>query len=167
MKRKLSRTYFRGMGSFFFGFCNAIFCRQLQWTSKKFVHKKIQELVNFWQNIIKIIDLVYLFIKIIGMKGQLGLSGFMELVSLFWGILYRFLCIYRVIYLTDLSAGFIAIKTTKKKIYIYFLFFRNNLAGPVNLVKLAWTSKSQYLFEKLCCLLHPTWKNFCEEFLKW
>ena len=28
------------------------------------------------------------------------------------------------------------------------LLFRNNLAGPVNLVKLAWKSRSQYLFEK-------------------
>ena len=30
VKENLSRTCFRGMGSFFFGFCNTIFCRHLQ-----------------------------------------------------------------------------------------------------------------------------------------
>ena len=35
--------------------------------------------------------------------------------------------------------------------------FRNNLAGPVNLVKLAWMSRSQYLFKNfLVCLLYLT-----------
>ena len=42
--------------------------------------------------------------------------------------------------------------------------FRNNLAGPVNLVKLAWMSRSQYLFEKnFFCLFYPTWTNFSEK----
>ena len=63
-----------------------------------------------------------------------------------------FFCIHRVIYLADLSAGFITKKipkfTIKRKKYIYILSFRNNLAGPVNLVKLAWKSRSQYVFEK-------------------
>ena len=35
-------------------------------------------------------------------------------------------------------------KKFRKKVII---LFRNRLAGPVNLVKLAWTSRSQYLFE--------------------
>ena len=61
-----------------------------------------------------------------------------------------FFCIYRVIYLTDLYAGFIKTKITKpinfwKQV---ILLFRNHLAGPVNLVKLAWTSRSQFFFEK-------------------
>ena len=34
---------------FFFGFCNTIFCRHLQWTSKKCVYELIQELLNFSQ----------------------------------------------------------------------------------------------------------------------
>ena len=78
VKGELFRTYFRKMGSFF-GFCNTIFCRHLQWISKKFFHKKIQELLNFHRNVTKIIDLVYLFIKITGIKGQLSGSSFMEL----------------------------------------------------------------------------------------
>ena len=36
VKGKLSRTNFGEMGSFFFGFCNTLFCRHLQWISKKF-----------------------------------------------------------------------------------------------------------------------------------
>ena len=42
--------------------------------------------------------------------------------------------------------------------------FRNKLPGPVNLVKLAWKSRSKYLFEKnLFGLLYPTWTNFSEK----
>ena len=48
VKGKLPRTYFGEMGSFFFGFCNTIFCRNLQ-----FFHKEIQELVNFQRNVKK------------------------------------------------------------------------------------------------------------------
>ena len=44
------------------------------------------------------------------------------------------------------------------------LLLRNNLAGPVSLVKLAWKSRSQYWFEKkLFGLLYPTWTNFSEK----
>ena len=75
-----------------------------------------------------------------GIKGQLCKSSFTELASLF-GFCNVFFCIYRVIYLTDLYAGFIKTKITKptkkklrKKV---ILLFRNHLAGPVNLVKLA------------------------------
>ena len=82
VKGKLSRTYFREMGSFF-GFCNTIFCRHHQWTSKKYVHEYIQKLLNFQRNVTKIIDLVYLVIKITGIKGQLSGSSFMELESFF------------------------------------------------------------------------------------
>ena len=68
------------------------------------------------------------------------------MASFFFGF-----CIYRVISLTDLSAGFITTKIPKVKKKNFekknILLFRNNLAGPVNLVKLAWTSRSQYLFE--------------------
>ena len=42
--------------------------------------------------------------------------------------------------------------------------FRNNLTGPVNLVKLPWKSRSQLLFEKkLFGLLYPTWTSFSEK----
>ena len=40
-------------------------------------------IAQFQQNVTKIIDLVYLFIKITGIKGQLSGSGFMELGSFF------------------------------------------------------------------------------------
>ena len=106
-------------GVFFFGFCNTIFCRHLQWISKKFFHEKIQELLNFHRNVTKIIDLVYLFIKITGIKGQLSGSSLMELVSFFFGFCNVF-CINRVIYLADLSAGFITKKIPK------FTFFLEN-----------------------------------------
>ena len=79
-------------------------------------------------------DLVYLFIKIIGIKGQLSMSNIMELM-------YFVFCIYRVIYLTDLSAGFITTKNHTTVIFFIFkyliILFENDLAGPVNLVKLA------------------------------
>ena len=109
-------------GVFFFGFCNTIFCRHLQWISKKFFHKKNQKLLNFQQNVTKIIDLVYLFIKITGIKGQLSGSSFMELGS-FFGFCNVFFCIYRVIYLADLSAGFI----TKKNPKINFFCVENKI----------------------------------------
>ena len=60
-------------------------------------------------------------------------------------------------------------KKSKKSQFLFFenkkmLLFRNNLAGSVNLVKLAWKSRSQYLFEKkLFGLLYPTWTNFSEK----
>ena len=80
VKGKLTRTYFWEMGSFFFfGFFNTIFCRHLQWISKKFFHEQIQKLLNFQRNVTKIIDLVYLFIEITGIKGQLSKSSCMEL----------------------------------------------------------------------------------------
>ena len=51
-------------------------------------------------------------------------------------------------------------KNLKKKI----LSFRNNLAGHVNLVKLAWKTRSHYLFgKKLFGLLYQTWTNFSEQ----
>ena len=123
VKGELFRTYFREMGSFF-GFCNTIFCRHLQWISKKFFHKKIQELLNFQQNVTKIIDLVYLFLKITGIKAQLSGSSFMELGSYFFGFCNVFFCIYRVVYLADLSAGFIT-KTNPK--INHFFFFENKI----------------------------------------
>ena len=82
VKGELFRIYFREMGSFF-GFCNTIFCRHLQWISKKFFHEKNQKLLNFQRIVTKIIDLVYLFIKINGIKGQLSGSSFTELGSFF------------------------------------------------------------------------------------
>ena len=108
-------------------------------------------MLKFQQNVTKIIDLVYLLIRITSIKGQLSGSSFMEL-GIFLGFCNVFFCIHRVIYLVDLSAGFI----TKKNPKIHKFFFlnkkillsRNRLAGSVNLVKLAWKSRSQYLFEK-------------------
>ena len=55
---------------------------------------------------------MYLFIKIYGITGQLSRSSFMELV-IFFRFCNFFFCIYRVIYLTDLYAGFITTKITK------------------------------------------------------
>ena len=74
-----------------------------------------------------------------GIKRQLCKSSFTELAS-FFGFCNVFFCIYRVIYLPDLYAGFIKTKITKpiKKIKKkVILLFRSHLAGPVNLVKLA------------------------------
>ena len=92
-------------GVFFFRFCIAIFCRHLQRTSKKFVHKEVLELLNFGQNVKNIIDLVYCLLKINGMKGQLGRSSFMELERFFTIPFFRFFLtffgIYRGIYITD------------------------------------------------------------------
>ena len=59
---------------------------------------------------------VSFFIKITGIKGQLSGSGFMEL-RIFFFFSFRFcnvsFCIHRVIYLADLSAGFITKKNPK------------------------------------------------------
>ena len=112
-------------GVFFFGFCNAIFCRHIQWTSKKFVHKQIQEWLYFWQNVTKIIDLVYIFIKINGFKGQLGRPSFMELLFfLFLRFCNGVFASSGWIYLTDLSAGLITTKNHKtppKNIKLFLL----------------------------------------------
>ena len=75
-----------------------------------------------------------------------------------------------MIYLADLSAGFTTNKNPKiynKKILKKKYYFRNNLAGPVNLVKLAWKSRSQYVFEKnfLAFYIQPGQilvKRFCQ-----
>ena len=151
VKGKLSRTSFKGMASFFFfGFCNTFFWRHLQWTSKKLAHEQIQELLNFSRKLSKLIDQMHLFMKMYGIKGQLCKSSFTELASLFW-FCNVFFCICRVIYLNDLYTRFIKTKITKlnkqKLRKNVIILFRNHLAGPVNLVKLAWPSRSKYLFE--------------------
>ena len=59
MKRKLSRTYFREMGSFFFSFSDFVTQYFVDFFSehpKSLFLEKIQELLKFLQNI----DLVYL-----------------------------------------------------------------------------------------------------------
>ena len=103
-------------------------------------------------NITKRIDIVYLVKLFMVKKGQLCMSSFKELVSYFslLDFVMFFFYIYRVIYLIDLSARFITTKITKLIIFVRklnILLFRNNLAGSVNLVKLAWMSWSQYLLE--------------------
>ena len=92
-------------------------------------------------------DLLYPFTKINGFKGQLDRSSFMGSVNFFLlDFVTFFFCIYIVIYLPDLSAGFIATKNHKTQI-LFFSFkknllycLKNKLAGPVNLVKLACTT---------------------------
>ena len=82
-----------------------------------------------------------------------------------WVFFFRFsnifFCFYRVIYLTDLSAGFVTTKKSKSSQFSLFFIFKemiillkNNLAGSLNLVKLAWTCRSHYLFENNCFVFY-------------
>ena len=77
---------------------------------------------------------MYNFFEIIGRVTEATLIKF-SLVTLLFGI-------YRVISLTDLSTGFIKPKITKitnlKKFNNKIILFLVHIAGPVNLVKLAW-----------------------------
>ena len=123
-------------------------------------------MLNFQQNVTKIIDLVYLFIKITGVKGRLSGSSLMELGSFFGFCNVFFASTGWIIYLTSLQAS-PPIKSQNSQFFFLkkkTLFSRKNLAGPVNLVKLAWKSRSQYVFEKkLFGFLYPTWTNFSEK----
>ena len=123
VKGKLFRTYFGEMGSFFFfGFCNTIFCRHLQWISKKFFHEEIQELLNFQRNVTKKRPSVsfhkYYWYQRTTQWVKLYIIGEFFFSSDF----VMFFCIHRVIYLADFSAGFIT-----KKIQKFTFFFENKI----------------------------------------
>ena len=94
---------------------------------------------------------MYLFIKITGIKGQLSGSSFMELGSFFGFVTVFFLHLQGVLFSWPLCRLHHQ-KKSQNSIFFFWklniLSFRNILAGPVNLVKLAWKSRSQYLFEK-------------------
>ena len=50
----------------------------------------------------------------------------------------------------------------------YIILFTNNLAGPVNLVKLAWTSRSQYLLKIMFLSFTYNLAKFqWKDFFKW
>ena len=91
-------------------------------------------------------------------------------IGVFFRILQRFFCIHRVIYLADLSAGFITKKNPKIIIFFWkwnILWFRNNLTRPVNLVKLAWKSRSHFLFEKIFLAFYiQPWQILVKRFSK-
>ena len=125
MKEKLSRTYFGEMGSFFFffWFCNTIFCRHLQWISKKFFsqinsgiaqlstkhHKNNRPSQSFYKDYWS--QRTTQWVKFYGI-GEFFFLGFCNVFS----------CIHRVIYLANLSAGFIT-----KKIPKLTFFFENKI----------------------------------------
>ena len=169
VKGKLSRTYFGEMGSFF-GFCNTIFCRHLQWISKKFFfsqinsgtaqfstkcHKNNRPSVSFYK------DYWYQrttqWVKFYG----IGELFFLDFVTFFLhpqGDLFSW-PLYRLHH--QQKSQNLQKNNLKKN---NFCFFRNTLAGPVDLVNLAWKSRSKYVFEKkLFGLLYPTWTNFSEK----
>ena len=93
-----------------------------------------------------------LFIKITGIKGQLSVTSFMKLGIFFWNFVTFFFHPQGDLF----SWPFCRLHQQKKSQNSQFLFvwkenillFRNTLAGPVHLVKLAWKSRSQYLFEE-------------------
>ena len=114
VKGQLSRTYFREMESFFSSnFVTQYFVDIFSEPQKSLFTNKFMNCSIFNKTSQKI-DLVYLFINITGIKAQLSGSSFMELVRFFFfGFCNVFFCIHRVIYLTDLSVGFITTKIPK------------------------------------------------------
>ena len=109
-------------------------------------------MLNFQRNVTKVIDLTYLFIKITGIKGQLCGSSFMELGSFCLSDFVTFF-LHPQGYLFSWPLCRLHHPKKSKNSHFFFcklnkLLFRNTLAGPVNLVKLAWKSRSHYLFKK-------------------
>ena len=108
-------------------------------------------MLNFQRNVTKIIDLVYLFIKISGIEGQLSGSRFMELGSFFLGFCNVFLHPQGDLFSCPLCRLYHQKNSQSSQFFCWklnMLLSRNYLAGPVSLVKLAWKSRAQYLFEK-------------------
>ena len=70
-------------------------------------------MLNFWQNVTRKIDLVYLFIKINGFNGQLGRSSFMKLVSFLFLICNVFFVFY-------IQPGQISVKFFSNEYFICF-----------------------------------------------
>ena len=119
VKGKLSRTYFGEMESFFssLDFVTQYFVDIFSESPKSLFTNKFWNYSIFNKMSQKIIDLLDLFIKITGIKGQLSGSSLMDLGSLF-GFFNVFSCIYRVIYLSDLSAGFITKKSPNSQFFL-------------------------------------------------
>ena len=81
-----SRTCCRGMGSYF-RFCNEYFVDIISQPPKSLLKHKFRNQLNFPLKVYKLLDPVYLCIKMYGIKGQLCKSSFTELASFFSGIL--------------------------------------------------------------------------------
>ena len=120
---KLFRTCFRGFGSFCSSsdFVTQYFVDIFSEPPKSLLPNNFRNCSIFHKKVSKLIDQVYLKkIKMYDIKAKLCKSGFTEMVSFFF---LNVFCIYRVISLNNLSAGFINTKMTK----LNLIFFENYL----------------------------------------